>query len=198
MTGFIEQQRRYYNNRLSQATYINEFQLLRLNAILNAIRKINLNKPRILDFGCGTGWLTSILNHIGPATGIELSDIAVRAAKEMYPGVQFINENLFEYPFQKESFDLIISQEVIEHVEDQRKYIALIAEYLSNGGYLILTTPNARNFKHWSKVALENWNLQPIENWLTVQSIKKLLRNSFEIIHLKTIIAEFGSKEYIE
>lgn len=194
MTDLIEQQRRYYNNRWSQATYINEFQLLRLNAILEAITQTKLIKPRILDFGCGTGWLTSILNHIGPATGIELSDSAVKTAKEMYPGVQFINGNLFEYPFQQESFDLIVSQEVIEHVEDQETYITLIAEYLRKGGYLILTTPNALNFNYWTKMALENWNLQPIENWLTIRSIKKILHGSFEIIYLNTIIAEFGSK----
>jgi hypothetical protein len=65
---------------------------------------------------------------------------------------------------------------------------------LKEEGYLILTTPNALNFNNWTKEELKNWNLQPIENWLTIREIKKLLKERFHILEVNTIIAEFGSK----
>ena len=194
MEEALQEQRIYYNDRWSQSLYINELQLQRLNIILQAIQKLGLIHPRILDFGCGTGWLTSIINHIGPTTGIDLSNKAIAASKRTYPGVEFISGNLFEHPFQKASFDLVISQEVIEHVNDQERYLELVAKYLKVGGFLILTTPNAFNLKSWSKKELESWGMQPIEKWLTLRKLRKLLAAHFKVTEMTTIISGYGGK----
>lgn len=117
----IEKQKTYYNKRWSHFNYLNKLQLQRLNAILKAFENFGFKYPRrILDFGCGTGWLTSILNNLGPATSIDLSDKAIVTAKKKYPWIMFICDALFKHPFKKESFDIIVSQEVIEHVKDQK------------------------------------------------------------------------------
>lgn len=195
MQDSLEKQKLYYNNRWSQLTYLNNLQIHRLNEILQAIQKIDLANPKILDFGCGNGWLTSILNHIGPTVGIELSDRAVSLAKKMYPTPKFFCGNVFKHPFEKESFDIVISQEVIEHVLDQELYLELATSYLKKGGFLILTTPNAFNFNSWDKKALQSWGMQPIENWLNAKQLKKLLlKKGFKIVDMKTMISGYGTK----
>ncbi len=192
----FDEQREYYNSRWGKQRYIKPIGLLRLMAILEAFHKTELICPRILDLGSGTGWLSSIFNEFGPTTGIELSPKAVERAHSNYPSVDFIADNLFENTLEEAGYDLVISQEVIEHVENQEAYISIIAHCLRKGGYLILTTPNARNLRYWRKEELESWNLQPIENWLTASGLKTLLNKGhlFEMQYSKTIVPFFGSK----
>lgn len=194
MFSHIEEQKAFYNKRWSQTNFLNELELQRLEKILSAFERIKIGKPSILDFGCGTGLLTSILNNIGPATGIDLSDHAINSAKRKHPSVNYISGNVFEYPFVKESFDVVVSQEVLEHVDDQKKYLELAASYLKKDKYLILTCPNAFNFRHWDKKKLDLWGMQPIENWLTQKQLRVLLSPLFDILEMRTFISGYGSK----
>lgn len=191
----IDEQKKYYDSRWSESGYIGKFGLNRLIAILQLLNFTNLDQStKLLDLGSGKGWLTSILSEFAPITGIELSHQAVENAMLKYPSVKFINGNIFEIPFEKSSFDIVVSQEVIEHVEDQDKYISIVAHCLKKGGFLILTTPNERNFRYWTESQLKSWNLQPIENWLNARELRKILEKDFEIVILKTIIPFWGNK----
>ncbi len=192
-TYSIAYQSIYYDNRWANNEYLNPFAFQRLIVILKMIKWLGLKNPAILDLGCGTGWLTNILNELGPSTGIELSDKTIESAKNRYPTVEFIAGNLFEIDILERSYNIVVSQEVIEHVEDQIEYINVAAKSLKSNGYLVLTTPNARNFNHWSEDELKRWNLQPIEEWLTSRQLVKLLKHEFHILKIKTIIPKFGS-----
>lgn len=194
MNSDISRQREYYNERWSQAAFINKFELQRLNSILKAIETIAIDKPMILDFGCGRGWLTSILNILGPTSGIDLSDNAVDNAKKLYPTVNYVSGNVLEYPFEKGSFDIVVSQEVIEHIDDQKRYLEVAADCLKKDGYLILTTPNAFNLSRWKQSDLDSWGMQPIENWLTTKQLRDFLSPSFEICEIRTLMFGFASK----
>ncbi len=190
----IAEQKKYYNLRWSKPNHLNNLQMQRLIIILQAFEKIQIKNANILDFGCGTGWLASILNKIGHTTGIDLSDKAIENAKRISPETKYISADVFEHKFSKGSFDVLVSQEVIEHLDDQEKYIGLSADYLKKGGYLIMTTPNAFNFTNWTEEQLNAWNMQPIENWLTQKQLKYLLSPHFEILEMKTFISGYGSK----
>ena len=191
----LEGQKAYYDNYYSPVGYVNRLQLQRLNFILKALEEINYDKPiRILDFGCGTGWLTSILNSLGHAVGIDLSEKAIDRAKSSFPWATFICGDLFSHPFEEEYFDLIVSQEVIEHVNDQMRYLELAARYLKRDGYLILTTPNAFNLDRWEESRRDALRAQPIENCLTRKELKKLLSSCFDICSIQTLILGYGSK----
>ena len=69
-------------------------------------------------------------------------------------------------------YDVVISQEVIEHIEDQEKYLENCFRVLKKGGYLIMTTPNKKVFDHMKD---GNWSKQPIEKILTPKSFKNLI-----------------------
>jgi len=135
---------------------------------------------RILDLGCGRGWLTEILSKYGNVLGVDLSIIA---AEKMYPHIKFEQKNIIFDKIQG-NYDVVVSSEVIEHLapEHQQIYIKKVYELLDENGYLILTTPNKPNVEELSrKLSIKRNQLQPIENWLDKESLLSLLRNFFEI-----------------
>jgi SAM-dependent methyltransferase len=193
----INSQKQFYNEYWQNRRYdINNLRLQRCVAILEAISLLPVKEPKIIELGCGTGWLTSILGHIGPTVGVELSDIAVQEAKQKYSYVQFIQADLLAWEIpQENSFDIAISHEVIEHLDNPKKYLDVAYRLLKQGGSLILTTPNARTFNAMPDEQRKAWAVQPIENWVTVHELKQLLESSgFEITHLTTVVPSYGIK----
>jgi 2-polyprenyl-3-methyl-5-hydroxy-6-metoxy-1,4-benzoquinol methylase len=186
----IERQRAFYDDRWSQETYAVHVKLQRCVAILNSLEGLQLTSPKMLDLGCGTGWLTSILGRFGPTTGVDLSPVAIQKAQALYPDVRFMAADLSSETI-NETYDVIVSHEVIEHLEDQKHYLDLVAQFLNPGGHVILTTPNAWNLEHWKQEDLTG--LQPVENWLTRKKLKFLLEPQFRIVRLTTIIVGYGS-----
>ena len=74
---------------------------------------------RILDFGCGTGWLGASLTSFGDVTGIDLSPAAIEHGRKSSPSVHLIAGSFTDEALVG-PFDLIISSDVIAHVSDQR------------------------------------------------------------------------------
>jgi 2-polyprenyl-3-methyl-5-hydroxy-6-metoxy-1,4-benzoquinol methylase len=188
----IVTQEAFYDQRWKDFTFANNFKLARCAAILDALASLGLPQPRIVDLGCGAGWLSNILGTFGPTTGIDLSKKAMLAAAERYPHVQFIGSDILQWQYRKESCDVVVSQEVIEHLEDQRAYLDVAFNLLRPGGHLILTTPNAHVAEMSSGAAESGSSDQPLENWLTVKQLKSLLQVRFEIIRLTTVIPVSG------
>ncbi|HXQ32933.1 MAG TPA: class I SAM-dependent methyltransferase, partial [Anaerolineales bacterium] len=137
-----EDQARYYDDLFSDAEYANSLQLTRAACILDALAATGLTEPRILDFGCGSGWLTNILAMFGPTIGVELSPKTVETARQRFPAAEFEASDVFKWEHAAGSFDVVVSQEVLEHVDQQALYLELAANLLRDKGFLILTTPN--------------------------------------------------------
>lgn len=191
----IEQQRQFYNERWRNASFINRLKLERCIAILQAISDLSVQYPRIIDLGCGSGWLTSILGQIGPTLGVDLSDLAIETARQKYPHVEFIQADLRSWDHSGTGpFDIVVSQEVIEHFDPQEVYLRLAFELLRPGGYIILTTPNARTFEAMPLEQRETWSAQPIEKLMHSKELRKLAEPYFDIISIQPIIPAFGSK----
>jgi 2-polyprenyl-3-methyl-5-hydroxy-6-metoxy-1,4-benzoquinol methylase len=96
---------------------------------------------RVLDLGCGSGHGAALLADAGAAV-IGIDRIAPDAASRV-AGVHFARADLHGLPLRAKSFDLVVSFQVIEHLEDPTAYLAAIAGLLRAGGLAILTTPNA-------------------------------------------------------
>ena len=94
---------------------------------------------RLLDVGCGLGWLLSAIGDDWQKYGIEVSEFAAARAREH--GEIFIGP-LLDCPFPEDSFDLVIMYHVIEHLEDPVANIAKVAKWLKAGGRLLLATPD--------------------------------------------------------
>lgn len=86
----------------------------------------------ILDLACGGGW--KFLTKIGPVTGVDLSLGSLKAARELYD--QVVQADWTKLPFADNSFDFVVSSDVLGHVpfEDKDKVLGEIYRILKPGG----------------------------------------------------------------
>jgi SAM-dependent methyltransferase len=95
---------------------------------------------RILDLGCGSGWLVRRLASIlpeGSATGIDVSDEMVRragAAARDLPNVSFLHGTAEDIPAAANSFDKIISVESAYYWHDVNRGLREMLRVLAPGG----------------------------------------------------------------
>src|SRR5688500_6633010 len=191
----IEEQKQYYDSYWRDVEFpVNNLRLERALFILDCLLRIGQRQPRIIDLGCGTGWLASMLGHVGPTVGVELSEHAVQEASRMHSHVRFLQADVTTWTPPDSAYDVVVSQEVIEHVEDQAGYLDVCRQLLRPGGHLILTTPNAKTFNAMPDEQRGAWGIQPIEKWLTASEMRDLLNAGFNVHRLTTIIPKYGEK----
>jgi SAM-dependent methyltransferase len=95
---------------------------------------------RILDAGCGSGRNMVELARHGSATGIELSATSVALARDRGAG-EVVAGSILEMPFAEDSFDLAVSLDVIEHLEDDLAALRELRRVVAPGGSLLVTVP---------------------------------------------------------
>jgi len=161
---------------------IGHFHRVRAAQIEGAVREYvkKVSYVKILDIGCGTGWLCLFLSKYGHYVGVDFSPKSIAYARCVYGDRgTFLLANP-EDPFlglrQEVPFDVVVASEVIEHVKNHRAFVAQLDLFTKPGGIVILTTPNGYLYSIFTrKYATE---MQPIENWLTPPQLEELLLES--------------------
>lgn len=116
------------------------------NNIANIIHMLFLNpKAKVLDIGCGDGQYTIYFKDkikCNQIWGIDGVDARLNAAKKK--GVDKIVPAELEkkWPLKSNSFDVVISNQVIEHILDIDHFIKEIYRILKPGGYCVISTEN--------------------------------------------------------
>ena len=95
---------------------------------------------RILDAGCGSGRNMIELARYGTVTGVELSETSVALARERHSG-EVVAGSVLEMPFPDHSFELAVSLDVIEHLEDDLTALREMRRTVAPGGALLVTVP---------------------------------------------------------
>lgn len=130
----------------------------------------------VLEIGSGLGYLTYSLNKSGyKTTGLDISEDAVRQAKEKY-GDYYESGDLFILAEKrKKNYDCIIMTEIIEHVEDPKSFIKAAFSLLKEGGKLIVTTPNKSDAP---KDTIWQSDIPPVHLWfLSEESMLYIARD---------------------
>jgi len=135
-------------------------------------------RPRILDLGCGRGWLTRALSRYGEVVGTDVVAASVQRARELHPDLTFEQtdlQGLLDSPGE-ESFDLVVSSEVLEHIKNTEKHDFLhgIHQLLRPGGYAIVTTPRGELWDQWQRS--RDWT-QPVEEWISEAALDRMATN---------------------
>jgi len=181
----LADQRRYWDERWDRQRLPNEYQQRRGETVLAILQSLRLRNPEILDLGCGTGWFTAAASRFGRTTGIDLSETAIAVARAAYPNVTFVAGNVYEMALPAAYFDVVVSQEVVAHVEDPSAYLAIIARILKPDGYLIITTAN--------RLVMERWDIGPdpdahIKLYPNRRELARMLRGRFRVLGIRSII----------
>jgi GT2 family glycosyltransferase/2-polyprenyl-3-methyl-5-hydroxy-6-metoxy-1,4-benzoquinol methylase/tetratricopeptide (TPR) repeat protein len=145
--------------------------------IIRQFEEVHVQPIRILDVGCGRGWLTNLLSHYGYCEGIEPVETVVKYGRRLFPNltlhVGFPDVLLTREDFQP--YDLIVTSEVIEHIPHAQKsqFVYTLQQLLKPKGAVILTTPRQEVWEQWRQVSTPN---QPIEDWITEPDLFDLFR----------------------
>ena len=129
------------SRNFSRPWYVYGSELIRAN--LNGSRR-----KSALDVGCGVGEFMEILEQDGfEVTGVDGNADQIETVKNngLEGRVVDLEKQL---PFERESFDLVTSLEVIEHIACAESLLKEINRVLKSGGHLLITTPNFAYLNH--------------------------------------------------
>ena len=113
--------------------------------------KLGERRCRILDVGCGAGFLANHLASLGhEVTGLDASDdaLAVAARHDLSHTVRYQKGDALKLPFEDASFDVVCAMDFLEHLETPDRAIAEAARVLRPSGLFVFHTFN-RNFLAW-------------------------------------------------
>lgn len=93
---------------------------------------------KILDVGCGNGWLSNFLTHGNHFVyGIDQNLFELKQAARVFSKnskLSFLEADIFSAPFLKESFDVIIIASAIQYFPDLTKLLQTLFDYLKPNG----------------------------------------------------------------
>ena len=99
---------------------------------------------RVLEIGCGAGVFRGNLPSQVEYWGVEPSSVAADHARRVLDKVFVGIYEQFEDQLPANGFDLIVCNDVIEHMPDHDAFLRSIKAKLAPGGCLVLSVPNVR------------------------------------------------------
>ena len=124
----------------------------RYKAVLDIVKG-----KKVLDAACGSGYGTALMATAAKSVaGIDISAEAISYASKRYAklsNVRYIEASIAELPFEEHSFDVIVSFETIEHVNEelQNSFLQEIKRCLKKDGILIMSSPDRRTYSDLPK-----------------------------------------------
>jgi ubiquinone/menaquinone biosynthesis C-methylase UbiE len=141
---------------------------------------------RILDAGCGEGFVVSYLlqeNDRLAITGLDCSLEALDMARQMVPGVLFDVGDLREMPYSDDDFDLVMCLEVLEHLPNPHEGLRELRRVTS--AHCLVSVPHepffrATNFLRGKHVPAWGRDPEHLQHW-TAGQFRRLVEQYFEV-----------------
>lgn len=107
--------------------------------IVEILRENTESRERLslLDIGTGNGEIAKYLSEYYNVVSVDVVDQRV-----VQDGFKFVQVDGEELPFSDQSFDVVVSNHVIEHMANADKHLSETARVLKNDGIIYLATPN--------------------------------------------------------
>jgi len=145
-----------------------------------------------LDVGCSTGHLLFLLQRMGFLVhGYDPDpEMAAIANKKIRMKTQAVIQEMFDIALEKQSYDLVCSSHLIEHLEDPVQYIRNMAHLLKPRGILFVEVPNDYDVGLRKVLNPEIYSAAPNLGHISFFSPKALkrliLKAGFRVIRLQT------------
>jgi SAM-dependent methyltransferase len=105
---------------------------------------------RIADLGCGSGVFTDLLRWMGFASlGVDISPKLVALGRSKYAGLELIEGDAENLPFDSGSFDGVLLSGLIHHFPEPRRLATEVRRILKPGGRFVAFDPNRMNPFMW-------------------------------------------------
>lgn len=126
----------------------------------------------LLEIGCGFGRGLEILQKVcDQYTAIDKNDKLIAWLSEQYKDFTFHSQNIPPFTgLPDNTFDFVVSFQVIEHVKDDHLYLKEVNRVLKPGGKALITTPNIKY-----SLTRNPWHIREY----TAQELEKLMKKYF-------------------
>ncbi|HEV8467106.1 MAG TPA: class I SAM-dependent methyltransferase [Pseudolabrys sp.] len=107
-------------------------------------------EARVADLGCGSGAFTELLRRRGyQSIGLDISPKLVALGRRKYPGLELIEGDAENLPFESASLDGVLLSGLVHHFPDPRRLAGEVKRVLRNGGRFVAFDPNRMNPFMW-------------------------------------------------
>lgn len=169
-----------------------------------------IKNMKILDIGAGTGYISQYFAQKNDVTALDVVEqIKVKDRK-----FKFVKNDTKKLPFENGTFDIVIFNHVVEHLDFQEEYMNEINRVLKDDGICYFATPNRFFIKevHYKVYFLHYLNTKTFHNLmrkrgkysediylLTYPQMKKLIKKSnFEYKEYTSIVTKDKEKFYFD
>lgn len=124
------------------------------------LEKIEAQGLKILDIGCGAGFLSNFLAASSHrVTGVDLSENSLATARkyDKTNSVTYQKADAYALPFEDHSFHVVCAMDFLEHVEDPEKVVAEAMRVLKPGGLFFFHTFNRNPLAYLVIIKLVEW-----------------------------------------
>lgn len=146
----------------------------------------------ILDAGCGEGFTLDMLRKecVGRRViGIDSSKLALRLGRKLHPKLELKEGDINRLPFKRNSFDLVVCSEVLEHLTKPQDALAEAVRVSKR--HLIITVPNEpffrlANFLRGKYISRLGNHIEHIQLWTYTGFRKFLEKQNLEILSMSS------------
>ena len=134
------------------AEHVCQLKTATANFYLDIVKTTTAGPKRLLEIGCGDGYLLSAAESRGyEVTGIDYSEHAARRAQEKLKNGRVFVGDISTANLPQGHFDFCILADVLEHVRDPDAFLRATACCLKPGGRILIATPSTDS---WSALIM--------------------------------------------
>lgn len=147
-------------------------------------------KGKLLELGCGEGRGVELLAPLAASyTAIDKIHGVIESLTKSYSKYTFEQGSFPPFPYESDSFDTIVTFQVIEHIKNDQLFLKEIQRVLKPGGQALISTPNIK-----MTLSRNPWHIREY----TADQLEALCKQYFDIVEMKGIAGNEKVLEYHE
>ena len=160
--------------------------IVRNHILMDVMRKYFPDPGKVLEIGCGTGFVLSGLCATFPQARLSGSDIFTEGlilTARRVPSAFLFQMDARHIPFQEE-FDFIGAFDVLEHIEEDNAVLAQMYQACKPGGGIVLTVPQHR----WLWSRMDNFAHHK-RRYVRAELVGKVIQAGFQVEYITSFVS---------